>query len=107
MLEFLFFYFSVTILNQIIFTLMFVCYCHVTIQGFRRRRHANHLMMGLDQPILSVPHLTPTSTATPTNLAAPALASEKPEQFEYSLYIDIKESKWNNIMQKLISCHIY
>ena len=58
-------------------------------QGYRRRRHASHLMMGLVQPILSVPHLTPTSSVTPTNMPP---ASEKPEQMEYSLLIDSKEN---------------
>ena len=68
-----------------------MCPC---LQGFRRRRHASHLLMGLVQPILSVPHLSPTN-ATPTNLAPPP-SNEKPEQFEYSLYIDSKESEKNS-----------
>jgi len=49
-------------------------------------------MMGLVQPIMAVPHLTPTFNATPTNLAPPP-ANDKPEQLEYSLYIDSKESE--------------
>lgn len=45
--------------------------------------------MGLVQPIVSVPQLTPTASTSLTNIAPPIL--EKPEQLEYSLYITGKE----------------